>query len=401
MTQAIEIAPDLTCYRADFPLLRRRLNGHPVIYLDSAATALKPQTVIDSVTRYYTDCTANVRRGVHALSEEASDLFEAARERIGRFINADAREILFVRNATEACNLVANSLPSDALVATNFAEHHSNLLPWRARRHIELETDSTGRINVDKAESVLGSSSPAVVTFSSVGNAFGVRQPVFELTELAHASGAKVLLDVSQSIGHEPVDVRMFNCDYLCFSGHKMLGPTGVGVLYVRAGAEDQLHPLLLGGSMVKSVGLDNYTPLEFPWGFEAGTPSIEGVFGLAAACDYLDSIGLSVIHEHTSALTHQLREELQQINRVRVHGNSNDDSAIVTFSVTGLEAHGVARILSNRHAILVRSGFHCAEPLHHIRNLPETVRVSVHLYNTAEEIDTCARAVRMISDLP
>jgi cysteine desulfurase/selenocysteine lyase len=401
MTQAIEIAPDLTCYRADFPLLRRKLGGRPVIYLDSAATALKPQAVIDAVTRYYTDCTANVRRGVHALSEEASDLFEAARERVARFINADAREIVFVRSATEALNLVANSMPLKATIATSFAEHHSNLLPWRARNVVNLELDATGRIDVDHAGLRFKTAKPALVTFSSVGNAFGVRQPEAGLTEVAHTSEAKVLLDVSQSIGHEPVDVQLLNCDYLCFSGHKMLGPTGVGVLYVRAGTEEQLRPLLLGGSMVKSVGLDNYTPLEFPWGFEAGTPSIEGVFGLAAACDYLDSIGLDVIHEHTIALTDQLREELEQINRVRVHGNSNDDSAIVTFSVAGLEAHGVARILSNRHAILVRSGFHCAEPLHRARNLPETVRVSVHLYNTAGEIDTCARAVRMISGLP
>jgi cysteine desulfurase/selenocysteine lyase len=224
---------------------------------------------------------------------------------------------------------------------------------------------------------------------------------VAELTRLARAAGALVMIDVSQSVGHEPLDVRALDCDLLCFSGHKMLGPTGVGVLYVRAGIEQRLRPLLLGGSMVKSVGLDTYVPLEFPWRLEAGTPNIEGVLGLAAACDYLDSIGVETIHQHNRSLTNQLRAELKSIDRLTLHGGADNYSAIVTFSIAGLQSHGVARILSNRYAIMVRSGFHCAEPLHRTWQLPETVRVSVHLYNTAEEIDTCARAVRMISDLP
>jgi cysteine desulfurase/selenocysteine lyase len=392
---------DLSCYRADFPLLTRRLNSKPVIYLDSAATALKPQVVIDAVTRFYTDCTANVRRGVHALSEEASDSFEAARERIARFINADAREIVFVRNATEALNLVACSLPQEATIATSFAEHHSNLLPWRSRQCVMLEIDTAGRVDLDKAEAALRSARPTLVTFSSIANAVGVRQPVAELTRLAHAAGALVMIDVSQSVGHEPLDVRGLDCDLLCFSGHKMLGPSGVGVLWVRAGLEQRLRPLLLGGSMVKSVGLDTYAPLEFPWRLEAGTPNIEGVFGLAAACDYLDAVGLTEIHQHCAVLTSQLRAELQSVSRLTLLGGGDDHSAIVTFSMKGVQAHGVARILSNRYAIMVRSGFHCAQPLHLTHQLPETVRVSVHLYNIVEEIKACARAVATIAELP
>jgi cysteine desulfurase/selenocysteine lyase len=393
-------APDLSQYRADFPILKRELDAGPLIYLDSAATALKPESVISAVASYYTECTSNVRRAVHALGEEASTRFEGARDRIARFINAAASEIVFVRSATEALNLVASAY-AGRRVAASPAEHHSNLLPWRGDKFITLDLDSHGRIDAARAAAKLRAQPPDLVAFSTISNALGVRQPVRELVDLAHSVGARVLLDISQSVGHEPVDVEALGCEFACFSGHKMLGPTGVGVLYVSSGCERLLSPVLLGGSMVKSVDQDTYVPLEFPHCMEAGTPNVEGILGLAAACDYLDDVGVDRVHDHGARLAAELKRELSAVSRVKLHGDLAGDTPIVTFSMPGLQAHSVARLLSNRSGIMVRSGFHCAQPLHLTLALPETVRASVHLYNTLEEVRLCARSLGTIAQLP
>lgn len=391
---------DLRRYRADFPLLQRRIEGRPVVYLDSAATALRPQRVIDGVLRYYTQCTANVHRAVHQLSEEATLEFENARERIARFIGAEAREIAFVRHATEALNLVARSLPEGAVVAVPDSEHHSNLLPWRRNPVLRLAVGNDGGVDLDQATAAMRARPPALLTLSPVSNALGTRQPVADLVGLARELGAAVMLDVSQCIGHEPVDVMELDCDYLCFSGHKMMGPGGVGVLYVKGGCEGKLRPLLVGGSMVLNVGVEDHELQAFPWSLEAGTPNIEGVLGLAEACKYLDEIGLREIAEHNQALSLGLRAGLREIPRVTIHSGA-EAAAITSFSLAGLPAHGVARLLSNRHSIMVRSGYHCAQPLHQIANLPESVRVSVHLYNTPEEIRACVDAIALAARMP
>jgi cysteine desulfurase/selenocysteine lyase len=399
-SNSLSAAPNLQRYRADFPLLKRRIEGRPVIYLDSAATALRPQKVIDEVLRFYTECTANVHRAVHRLSEEATEGFEEARDEVARFIGAEAREIAFVRHATEALNLVARSLPEGAVIAVPDSEHHSNLLPWRRHQVLRLGVDDGGSVVLAPAVEAIRNGRPNLLTFSPVGNALGTRQPVAKLVAAAREAGASVMLDVSQCIGHEPLDVQELGCDYLCFSGHKMMGPGGVGVLYARGGMESSLRPLLEGGSMALNVGIDDHEPQSFPWSLEAGTPNIEGVLGLAAACRYLNGIGLEAIERHGKVLGKALRVGLATIPRLRIHGGS-EDGTITSFTMDGLKAHGVARLLSNRHAIMVRSGYHCAQPLHETRGLPETIRISTHLYNTTEEIEACLEAIRTIARMP
>lgn len=390
----------LSLHRPDFPLLEREIDGRPVIYLDSAATALRPKPVLEAITAFYSDYTANVHRAVHRLSEEATERFEEAREEIARFIGAEAREVAFVRHATEALNVVARSLPEGSAVALPDSEHHSNLLPWRRHRVLRLAVDGNGRVDPERAAAALRGERPDLLSFSPVGNALGTRQPTADLIAAAREAGTAVMLDVSQVIGHEPLDVLDLDCDYLCFSGHKMMGPGGVGVLYARSGREVGLEPLLEGGSMVLNVHVEDHELQAFPWALEAGTPNIEGVLGLAAACRYLDGIGLEVIEHHGRELGRRLREELAGVERVRLHGG-DPEGTITSFTMDGLKAHGVARMLSNRHAIMVRSGYHCAQPLHEIHGLPETVRISLHLYNTREEIETCVEAIRTIAKMP
>jgi cysteine desulfurase/selenocysteine lyase len=393
--------PDLSRFREDFPILRREVNGHKLVYLDSAATSLKPQAVVDAVVRFYTECTANVHRAVHALSEEATELFENARESVARFINAENREIVFVRHATEALNMVAASLRERGCVVAPLSEHHSNLLPWRNGESLQVPVTPEGMIDLDAARTLIKDHRPGLVTFSTVSNAWGTRQPVTELTAMAREVGALVLLDVSQSIGHEPIDVRQLDCDFACFSGHKMLGPSGVGVLYCRESVHDRMTPLLLGGSMVHQVHADSYEPLPFPWSHEAGTPNIEGVIGLGAACDYLEEVGPARIHDHGQALIEFARTKLAEVPDISLLGDvTGRPSSILAFSVEGIEAHGMSRILSSRFGIMARSGYHCAQPLHEACGTNETVRISTHLYNHADDIrhfvDSVETVVRM-----
>lgn len=367
--------------------------------MDSAATSLKPRSVIESVVRFYEESTANVHRAVHALSEEATELFEDARARIARFINADTREIVFVRHATEALNLVAHSLRSRGSVAVPLSEHHSNLLPWRSGHVVLLDLLPNGEVDVEAAQATIRKTRPGLVSMSTVSNALGVSLPVDALTAAARSVGACVLLDLSQSVGHGPVDVQNQDCDFACFSGHKMLGPSGVGVLYCRTDHRDGLEPLLAGGSMVQEVHRDSFSVQPFPWGLEAGTPNIEGVIGLGAACDYIQDVGLDLIQIHGRELTARTRAGLSRVSKVTLHaGLSESTDSIVAFSVAGQPAHGVARILSNRFGIMVRSGYHCAQPLHEELRLPESVRASFHLYNTPQEVDALVEAIGVIA---
>lgn len=399
---AMQSVPDLSKHRTDFPILKREIDGRRVTYLDSAATSLKPQVVIDAVTGFYSGYTANVHRAVHALSEEATEAFEGARETVARFVNADTREIAFVRNATDALNVVAHTLRGKGTVIHPLSEHHSNLLPWRAGETVAFDVLPGGGFDLDSAIHRVREVKPALLTMSAVSNALGTKLPVSELTKCAHAIGAYVMLDLSQSVGHEPVDVRALACDFACFSGHKMLGPSGVGVLYRREGVADEIQPLLVGGSMVHEVHVKNHAYQPYPWGIEAGTPNIEGVIALAAACDYLEEVDVGAIRVHCRHLTDQIRDGLEKIKNVNVYGDAGEarSDSIVSFTVDGLAAHGVARMLSNRFAMMVRSGYHCAQPFHEACGIPETVRASVHLYNTADEAREFVEAVSVIAKM-
>ena len=393
--------PDLSGYREDFPILQREVNGQRMTYLDSAATSLKPQVVIDAVVGFYVRYTANVHRAVHALSEEATEAYEGARATVARFINADVREVALVRNTTEAINVIAHSLRDSGPVVMPLSEHHSNLVPWRSGRAVALDTLPSGEIDLARARRTIAKVQPTLVTLSTVSNGLGIKQPVAELTAAARRAGAYVMLDLSQSCGHEPVDVRALECDFACLSGHKMLGPSGIGVLYQREGLEQKLEPLLVGGAMVHEVHVDGHTYRPFPWCMEAGTPNIEGAIGLAAACEYLEDVGLEAIRCHCRQLSSAVRTGLAALPGVTVYGSSGMASdSIVTFSVGGVASHGVARMLSNRFGIMVRSGHHCAQPVHEACGLGETVRASVHLYNTMGEIERLVEAVSTISKM-
>ncbi|HEX6987223.1 MAG TPA: cysteine desulfurase [Planctomycetaceae bacterium] len=394
----IDLSPlDVTAVRDDFPILRRPVGGRPVAYLDSAATSLKPQPVIDAVVGFYERYTANVHRGAHRFGREASERFDAARETIASFINAETREVVFVRNATEAINLVARSLPADAAVLTTLAEHHSNALPWRCRGPCHnVRIDPDGRIDTAHLGELLARFRPRLVAVSYVTNAFGVVNPVDDVVREAHAAGALVLVDGSQAVPHRPVDVKSLGCDFLCFSGHKMCGPSGIGVLYGKRERLEELSFFHYGGDMVAEVHESEFVARGVPWRLEAGTPFIEGAIGLAAACEYLDALGLDRIERHERELVRYALHRLADVPGVTVHGPTScrDRAGSVSFTVRGLEAHAVARILSDRDDIFVRSGYHCAQPLHEAFGLPPTVRASFYLYNDAEEIDRLAAAL-------
>jgi cysteine desulfurase / selenocysteine lyase len=387
--------------RKDFPILADQGDDQPLVYLDSAATSLKPEQVIDAVSGFYRAYTANVHRSVHRLSEEATDAYEGAREKVARFINADSREVAFTRNASEALNLIALNYPQKS-VAFCQSEHHSNLLPWMRGDYTIFPLDKYKRIDIAAATEIIEAKRPGIVTLASISNALGIHQPFEEIARCAHNAGALVVADLSQSVGHESVDVLALECDFACFSSHKMLGPSGVGVLYQREGLSDPLTPHYVGGEMVHEAHIEGYEARPFPWGMEAGTPNIEGVIGLGAAVDYLEGVGLNEIEAHCLALASQLKSSLASLDNVEVaeFDNPHQESAIVTFRVGDIDAHGVSRILSNRSNIMVRSGFHCAQPLHELYGMAESVRASFHLYNSQNDVSRLVEAVKMVSEM-
>lgn len=386
--------------RADFPILKRMIDGRPLIYMDSAATSLKPRPVIEAIVRFYTESCANIHRGVHLLSTEASELYEEARRKVARFLNADEEEIVFVRNATEAINLVCHSLQREGTIVATLADHHSVLLPWLDRRKISyVGVKRDGMLDMSGFNKAI-SSKPALVCLPYISNALGALTPIQEAIDLAHKAGTLVLVDGSQSVPHIPTDVHSLNCDFLAFSGHKMLGPSGIGVLFGKRNLLEEMEPFLRGGAMNKQVHKGSYVPEDLPGKFEAGTPNIEGAIGLGAAVDYLEAVGMGKVEAHTRELTKAALRELANIDKIRIHGplDPRDRIASVAFDLPGLEAHGLAKILSNRYAIMVRSGYHCAQPLHEELGIPQTVRASFYLYNTLEEVRSLANALAEIA---
>jgi len=390
--------------RADFPLLEREIDGHPIVYLDSASTAPKPRCVIEAVTRVLGSHTANVHRGVHTLADEITAEYEAARLAVATFLNASPAEIVFTRNATEGINLVAHGLgldEEDEVVLTAL-EHHSNFLPWRVRaRPVPVDLADDGLPLYDQVGRAL-SGRTRLLALAHVSNTAGVVAPVESWVAAAHERGLPLLVDASQSASHLPIDVRAMDCDFLVFSGHKLLGPSGIGVLYGKRERLEQLALYQTGGGMVRLHGDDRFEVHDVPQRFEAGTPSIEGAIGLAAAVGYLEGLGMDTVREHSHALGSHLLEGLRALPGVRIVAGSAPVErriALATFSVEapGLGAESVARLLCDRHQILVSGGYHCAHILHHRLKLEGTVRVSGSVFNTHDEIERVLSALREI----
>ena len=383
--------------RKEYPALNPSPeHGAPPIYFDNAATVLKPRKVIDTVYRYLSRNGANVHRGIHYLSLDASEEFEAARDVVAAFIGADQDEIVFVRNTTEAINLVAHSLEPGRRVLVTGMEHHSNLLPWREHhqvRAVALRGDGSLDMDALKDEIRRGAD---LVAVCHVSNVFGAVNPIDEIVSLSAEAGARVLIDGAQAAPHLPVDVARLGCDYYAFSGHKLGSPTGIGVLYGTRDALSLLTPLNWGGNMITAVHVDGHSIHEPPLRFEAGTPAIEATLGLAAACDFLEEVGLASVWEHDLALGRYARDALGSIDRVRIHGpqDAAARSGIVNFTVDGIPSNMVAKVLSDRARVCVRSGYLCAQPLHELMSIEPSTRASFYLYNTVEEIDVMAGLV-------
>jgi cysteine desulfurase/selenocysteine lyase len=380
---------DLESIRADFPYLSRTINSKPIIYFDNAATTQKPRQVIEALTDFYTNYCANIHRGVHTLSQEASDLYEEARARVARFINADEREIIFVRNTTEAITLVAETLKRPGSVVTSVAEHHSNFLPWRQNREVKVvDIDALGLIDLYDLRAKLDES-VALVAVNHASNMLGLINPIEEVITEAKRVGALCLIDAAQSIPHMEIDVQELDCDFLVFSGHKMLGPSGIGVLYVREDLYEHMKPEHVGGSSIKEVHVDSFVHDDPPQCYETGTPNIEGAIALGAAIDYLDNIGMETISAHDRKLVKITLEKMRAISNVEIYGDTDPKRrlSVISFNVKGVGCHSVAKVLNLRENVMIRSGFHCAQPLHDRLGIPPSARISLYIYNTEQEI--------------
>lgn len=398
---------DIQAIRNDFPILKRTINGNPLIYFDNAATTQKPRQVIDAITDYYANHNGNVHRAVHTLSMEATDLYEKARESVAEFINArDASEIVFVRGTTEAINLVAytwglSNLCKGDEVLVSLMEHHSNIVPWEVTSKLRgfnikyININADGTLDYSDLENKL-TSQTKIVSLSQVSNVTGVINDIKRVAKAAHDNDSLVLADAAQSVPHTPVNAQDLDVDFLAFSGHKMLGPTGIGVLYGKKELLEKMPPFEGGGEMIREVeysqtsGGCSVSFNDLPWKFEAGTPNIAGAAGLGVAVKYLEALGMDNILSHEKALTKYATERLKECSKVTVYGPSDPSKkcGIIPFSVKGMSSHDVALFCDN-FGIMMRSGYHCAQPLHqHVLKLHSSARASFYLYNTVEEVD-------------
>ena len=392
---------DLARIRADFPILARELHGQPLAYLDSASTSQKPQQMLDAMTSFYSTSNANVHRGVYTLGVESTDAFEAARDAVAALLNAPSRrEVIFTRNTTEALNLVAktygaqNCGPGDVIVST-VLEHHANLVPWQVLAEQTgatlrfLDIDDEGNLQLDALDAIAREGNVKLVAVTHQSNTLGVRPPVAELVAWAHAQGAVVVLDAAQTVPNRPVDVQALDVDFLAFSGHKTLGPTGIGALWGRESLLAELQPFLTGGEMIRSVKLERTSWNSLPWKFEAGTPAYAEAVGLHAAIDYLHAVGLEAIDAHEHAITDYALGRLAEVPGLRIIGPQTAAArgGVVSFVLDDVHPHDIAEIL-DRHAVCVRAGHHCTQPLIERLGLAATVRASFYLTTTEAEID-------------
>jgi cysteine desulfurase/selenocysteine lyase len=398
--------------RADFPILTREIRpGVPLVYLDSTATSQKPSMVIESMDSYYRQSNANIHRGIHALAEESTAMFESARDRIAAFIGAPrSSQVIFTRNTTESLNLVALSwgrayLKTGDLVILTEMEHHSNLVPWQmlaAERGLRLEfipVTPDGLLDLDEYRRLL-ELKPRLVAFTHMSNVLGTINPAREIIERAHSAGAIAVLDAAQSVPHLPVNVLELDVDFLAFSAHKMCGPSGIGVLYGKKELLDAMPPFLGGGDMIKRVHLRTFIPNELPHKFEAGTPAIAEAVGFGAAVDYLRQTGMDAIAYHEHTLIDYALERLQEIPGVRVFGpKASQKGGVASFTLDDIHPHDISQLL-DRDGIAVRAGHHCAMPLHEKYDLVATTRASFYLYNTLEEIDKLVESIYKVKRL-
>lgn len=398
---------DVIKIRKDFPILERKINGKPLIYLDNAATTQKPQAVIDTIVNYYSYHNANIHRGIHTLAQEATTQYEEARKKIAKFIGAASeKEIIFVRNSTEAINLIAysysrnNIVKGDVIILTE-AEHHSNLVPWQiiAREKGALlkfiRIDDEGYLDLKHFRSLL-SKKTKIVSIVHISNVLGIINPVKEIADLSHRVGAKVLVDGSQSAPRIPINLADLNCDFFTLTGHKMAGPTGIGVLWGREEILTQMPPFLGGGDMIKKVTFDDFIPNDLPYKFEAGTPNIAGAIGLGRAVDYLNKIGMQNVYDYERKLTEYALSNLSHISNLTIYGPKNAENKIgvIAFNLKGIHPHDLAQIL-DEDGIAIRSGFHCAMPLHKDRlGINASARISFFIYNTFEEINQLIKSL-------
>ncbi|MBR2564377.1 MAG: cysteine desulfurase [Bacillus sp. (in: Bacteria)] len=389
---------DTSNIRKLFPVLGQKVNGHPLAYLDSAASAQKPIQVIEALKHYYERDNANVHRGVHTLGSRATDAYEGARAKAARFIHAErVEEIIFTRGTTSSINLVASSYARSVCkegdeIVVSAMEHHSNLLPWQQAakatgavlKYIPLQADGT--FSIEAAEKTI-TDRTKVVSVSHISNVLGVANPVKQIAAIAHKHGAVVMVDGAQSIPHIKVDVQELDCDFYAFSGHKMCGPTGIGVLYGKKTYLEQMEPIEFGGEMIDYVGLYGSSWKELPWKFEGGTPIIAGAVGLGAAIDFLEQIGLDVIEAHDKQLTSYAVERMKQIDHVTMYGPEEGRFGLVTFNLDTIHPHDLATVLDT-YGVAIRAGHHCCQPLMRHFGASATARASFYLYNTEEDVE-------------
>lgn len=406
-TSHTAFAGDLTAARADFPALAQQVHGRPLVYLDNGATTQKPRAVIDALVRYYECDNANVHRGVHVLSERATAAYEGAREQVRQLLNArSVAEIVFTRNATEAINLVArawgdaNVAAGDEVLITTM-EHHSNIVPWQqlcARTGATLRVvpiDEHGDLILDALDGLL-TVRTRLFAFTHVSNALGTVNPVRELIARAKAVGAHVLIDGSQAVGHMAVDVQALGADFYVFTGHKLFGPTGIGVLQGREAVLDAMPPFMGGGDMIRTVTLEGSTWNDLPYKFEAGTPHIAGAIGLGAAIAYVRAIGFDAIGRHEAAVLAAAVERLRQIEGLRIVGTPRERAGLVSFVMDGVHPHDIGTIV-DREGVAIRTGHHCAQPVMDRYGLPATARASFAFYNTVSDVDALVAAIERV----
>ncbi|HUE76257.1 MAG TPA: cysteine desulfurase [Chloroflexota bacterium] len=412
MAQAQTATLDTSAIRQDFPILSRLIHGRPLVYLDNAATSQKPQAVIDSLVEYYRDYNANVHRGVHLLSDLATDGYEGARAKVARFIKApEARSVVFTRNTTESINLVAyawagHHLKAGDEIVVSEMEHHSNLVPWQiiaSARGVAIKAiplTAEGELDLTDLDQII-TERTRLVAVTHMSNVLGTINPVRVIADRAHAVGALMLVDGAQSAPHFPVDVVELDCDFYAFSSHKMLGPTGMGVLYGRAEILDGMAPFMGGGSMISAVWLDHSTWNEIPHRFEAGTPNIADAIGLGTAVDYLEALGMANVRQHEIEVTTYALERLRAESDVTIFGPSDlrNRGGVVSFNVRDIHPHDVATILDGE-GIAIRAGHHCCHPLHRHLGVAATNRASFYVYNTFDEVDRLIEGLKKVREV-
>lgn len=393
--------------RNDFPIFKKKINGKELIYLDNASTTQKPHSVIDSITDFYTNYNSNIHRAVYQLAEEATELYEQSREKIANFINVRPEEIVFTRNTTESINLIAHSwartnLKKDDGIVITELEHHSNIVPWQilcqeiGTRLEYVGIDENGFLDLEHMIELISSKKVKLVSLSHMSNVLGTIVPIERIIKVAHEHGIPVIVDGAQSVPHMPVNVKNMDCDFLVFSAHKMLGPTGVGVLYAKKEFLEKMRPFMGGGDMIKEVFKFHTNYNEVPYKFEAGTPNIADVVGFGAAIGYLEKIGMENIRRHEINLTEYALESILSLKYVTVYGPRDPKyrGGVISFNIADIHPHDLATIM-NDHGIAIRSGHHCAQVLMQRLDVPATSRASFYIYNTKEEIDKFINAIK------